>query len=106
MSVIPPPLLAPMMPTRAVAPDTAADQPKSGIPADRGSATEAVGVAGLAGPAPGDHGVRASRGLVEQVGGHPGQVRAHRLDRAVGVPGPQRGHQFRVVGLVGALAFA
>ena len=46
MSVIPPPLLAPMMPTRAVAPDTAADQPKSGSPADRGSATEAVGVAG------------------------------------------------------------
>ena len=47
----------------------------------------------------------ASRGLVEQVAGHPGQVRAHRLDRPVGVPGPQCGHQFRVVGLVGALAF-
>src|SRR5262249_26402448 len=43
------------------------------------------------------------RRFVEEVAGHPGQVDAHGLDGAVGVPGAQRGYQLPVVGLIGLL---
>ena len=48
----------------------------------------------------------ALAGPAEEVLGHPREVGPHRLDRGVGVPRPERGHDLTVILLVGGPALA